>query len=64
MKTMEEGRWKTTQLIQLVEQAACCVTLLNPTDPSDVQALQDVLRQIGEAAGSLNQAPLDLRHAA
>jgi two-component system chemotaxis sensor kinase CheA len=48
-------------LIQLVEQAASCVTVLNPTDLSDVQALQEVLHQIGAAAGDLNQAPLDLR---
>ena len=50
-----------SNLIQLVEQAASCVTLLNPTDLADVQALQEVLHQIGAAAGNLNQAPIDLR---
>lgn len=50
-----------TTLNELVEQAAGYVTLLNPTDPSDVQALQEVLHQIGAAAGSLDQAPIDLR---
>jgi HPt (histidine-containing phosphotransfer) domain-containing protein len=49
------------KLNELVEQAACCVTMLNPTDLSDVQALQEVLRQIGAAAGSLDRAPIDLR---
>lgn len=50
-----------TMLIQLVEQAACSFTMLNPTDASDVQHLQDVLRQIGEAAGGLDHCPADLR---
>lgn len=50
-----------TMLIQLVEQAACSFNMLNPTDASDVQHLQDVLRQIGEAAGGLDQCPADLR---
>ena len=59
-------RWKNEdgkrqQLTQLVEQAACSFNLLNPTDPSDVQALQDILHQIGEAAGGLDQGPVDLR---
>ncbi len=56
-KTMENN----TRLIQLVEQAACSFTMLNPTDASDVQHLQDVLRQIGEAAGGLDHCPADLR---
>jgi two-component system chemotaxis sensor kinase CheA len=56
-KTMENN----TMLIQLVEQAACSFTMLNPTDASDVQHLQDVLRQIGEAAGGLDHCPADLR---
>lgn len=55
--TMENN----TMLIQLVEQAACSFTMLNPTDASDVQHLQDVLRQIGEAAGGLDHCPADLR---
>ncbi len=55
--TMENN----SMLIQLVEQAACSFTMLNPTDASDVQHLQDVLRQIGEAAGGLDQCPADLR---
>ncbi|MGE5294143.1 MAG: chemotaxis protein CheA, partial [Solirubrobacterales bacterium] len=50
-----------TMLIQLVEQAACSFNMLNPTDASDVQHLLDVLRQIGHAAGGLDQCPADLR---
>jgi hypothetical protein len=56
-KTMENN----TMLIQLVEQAACSFNMLNPTDASDVQHLLDVLRQIGQAAGGLDQCPADLR---
>jgi two-component system chemotaxis sensor kinase CheA len=50
-----------TRLIQLVEQAACCFTMLNPTDLSDVQQLQDVLGQIVEAVAGLDPCPADLR---
>jgi len=48
-------------LAQLVEQAACCFNMLSPTDLSDVQQLQNVLRQIGEVAGGLDPCPADLR---
>lgn len=50
-----------TRLIQLVEQAACCFNMLSPTDLSDVQQLQDLFRQISEAAGQLDRGPADLR---
>lgn len=49
------------KLTQLVEQAACCFTMLNPADTSDVQQLLDMLGQIGQAAGGLDQCPADLR---
>jgi two-component system chemotaxis sensor kinase CheA len=49
-----------TQLTQLVEQAACCINMLSPADLSDAQQLQDVLRQIEEVAGQLDQGPADV----
>lgn len=59
---MEETTMENdNKLTQLVEQAACCFNMLSPADPSDVQALQEILRQIGDAAGSLDQGPVDLR---
>jgi len=42
-------------LTQLVEQAACCVNMLSPTDLSDAQQLEDVLSQIGCAVGKLGK---------
>jgi two-component system chemotaxis sensor kinase CheA len=56
-KTMEHE----TKLTQLVEQAACCINMLSPNDLSDAQQLQDVLRQIDEIAGRLDQGPADVR---
>lgn len=56
-KTMEHE----TRLTQLVEQAACCINMLSPADLSDAQQLHDVLRQIGEIAGGLDQGPADVR---
>jgi len=50
-----------TRLNQLVEQAACCFTMLNPADSSDVKQLQDVLGQIGEVVAGLDPCPADLR---
>lgn len=50
-----------TQLIQLVEQAACCCNMLSPTDLSDAEQLQGVLQQIGEVVSGLDQCPADLR---
>ncbi len=50
-----------TKLTELVEQAACCVNMLSPSDLSDGQTLQKILDQIGEAAGRLDQGPVDLR---
>jgi len=59
---MEGNRMeKDTKLTQLVEQAACCFTMLNPNDSSDVQQLLDVLGQLGEAAAGLDSCPADLR---
>jgi len=52
-----------SKLTQLVDRAACCLTMLDPTDASDAQELQDVLRQIratlaalGSDQGALTQA--------
>jgi len=56
-RTMENNG----RLDQLVEQAACCFNMLSPTDLSDVQQLQDVLRRIAEIAGGLDQGPADVR---
>jgi len=56
-KTMENDR----ELNELVEQAACCVNMLSPTDLSDVQQLQDVLRQIARIAEGLDRGPADVR---
>lgn len=50
-----------TRLNQLVEQAACCFTMLNPADSSDVKQLQDVLEQIGKVVAGLDPCPADLR---
>jgi two-component system chemotaxis sensor kinase CheA len=55
------GMENDTRLNQLVEQAACCFTMLNPADSSDVQQLQDVLGQIGEVVAGLDPCPADLR---
>ncbi len=55
---------KTTEqearLAQLVEQAACCINMLSPTDLSDGRQLEDVLRQIGQIARQLDQRPAEV----
>ena len=62
MDVTEERTAETDgKLNQLVEQAACYFNMLSPTDLSDVEQLQDVLRQIAEVAGGLDQGPADLR---
>jgi len=48
---MEEN----SKLAQLVDQAACCITMLNPTDVSDAKELQEILQQIGTVAGELDR---------
>ncbi len=55
-RTMENN----DKLNQLVEQAACCFTLLSPSDLSDIQQLQVVLRQIAEIAEGLDQGPAEV----
>ncbi len=55
-RTMENN----DKLNQLVEQAACCFTLLSPSDLSDIQQLQGVLRQIAEIAEGLDQGPAEV----
>ena len=37
---------KSEKLTQLVEQAACCINMLSPTDLSDAQQLEDLFSQI------------------
>ncbi len=48
-------------LNQLVEQAACSFNMLSPGDPKDVQALENILRQIQETIAGLCPGPEDLR---
>ncbi len=54
-KMMEENG----KLAQLVNQAACCITMLNPTNVSDAEELQEVLRRIGAVAGDLDRDGAD-----
>ncbi len=44
-------------LTHLVEQAACCLNTLSPTDISDTQKLRDVLDQIHRTVGQMSGAP-------
>lgn len=44
-------------LIQLVEQAACCVNMLGPSDLSDAGQLDEILRRIDRAVHDLGQEP-------
>ena len=48
-KTMEAD----SKLTQLVDRAACCLTMLDPADASDAQELQDVFRQIRATLAAL-----------
>jgi len=52
---------KSDVLAQLVDQAACCINMLSPTDLSDAQKLAEVLSRIGEAVGELCPKPGELR---
>jgi len=52
---------KSDILTQLVDQAACCINLLNPTDLSDAKQLEKVLGQIGEVVGELVPGSGELR---
>jgi two-component system, chemotaxis family, sensor kinase CheA len=58
---MEDTTMENNKLTELVEQAASSFNILSPTDSADVQGLQDVLRQIGDAVRTLDQGPVDLR---
>ncbi len=44
-------------LIQLVEQAACCVNMLGPSDLSDAGQLDEILRRIESAVHELDREP-------
>ena len=52
---------KNDVLTQLVDQAACCVNMLAPTDLSDAEQLETVLSQITSAVEELGQEPEALR---
>ena len=44
-------------LIQLVEQAACCVNMLGPSDLSDAGQLDEILSRIESAVHELDREP-------
>ncbi len=52
---------KNDTLIQLVEQAACCVNMLGPSDLSDAQQLGEILGRIDEVVHELDRGPDPLR---
>jgi two-component system chemotaxis sensor kinase CheA len=52
---------KNDTLIQLVEQAACCVNMLGPSDLSDAQQLEDILSQIDHVVHELDRGLDPLR---
>jgi len=52
---------KSDVLIQLVDQAACCINMLSPADLSEAQQLEEVLNRIGEAVGQLVHRPEQVR---
>lgn len=52
---------KNDTLIQLVEQAACCINMLGPSDMSDVRQLDEILSRIDQAVHELDREPDPLR---
>jgi len=48
-------------LIQLVEQAACCVNMLGPSDLSDARQLEEILGRIDRTVHELDRGPDPLR---
>ena len=48
------------KLIGLIEQVACGVNMLNPTDLSEVENLQKILDQLSEAIAEISDGPAEL----
>lgn len=52
---------KNDTLVQLVEQAACCINMLGPSDLSDAQQLEEILSRIEQVVGELDRESGSLR---
>jgi len=48
------------KLIGLVEQAACSINMLSPTELSDVESLQTILDQINHTIADISDGPTQL----
>lgn len=48
-------------LTQLVDQAACCINMLSPTDLSEAQQLAEIFNQIGKVVREYGRGPGELR---
>ncbi len=50
----------SNKLIKLVEQAACSINMLDPTDLSELDKLQKILEQIDESIVEISDGPATL----
>ena len=48
------------KLTELIEQAACGINMLSPTDLSEVESLQKILDQVNQSIAGISQGPAQI----